>query len=121
VAPIFFGYGFDKKGMEILTGLIVVESLFLSILVGSGIIGIFLLFLFYLHTFTYRIKNYWYKCLWEFLVFQSIIMWTITGGDFFAPHATYIILSLIGFGFAESKNKILQSNPANSLTQRKSV
>lgn len=98
---VFIGYGFDKKGMELLTGLTVVESLFLSVLVGSGIIGFFLMTILYLSMYLKRVRNYWYRCLWEFIFFESILMWTITGGDFFAPHAAYIMMTFIGFGFAE--------------------
>ncbi|MEP2670040.1 MAG: O-antigen ligase family protein [Cyclobacteriaceae bacterium] len=100
---ILFGFGFDEETLLLATNQTVVESFFLQVLVCSGLIGIALLFIFYYCVFKYRKQNFWFKCLWEFILFQSIIQWTITGGDFLAPHALYIVLTLIGFGAAEKK------------------
>ena len=102
---IFFGFGFDERAVWLATQQTVVESYFLQVLFCSGIIGASLLALFYLLAFVSRKKNFWFKCFWEFLIFQSFISWTITGGDFLAPHASYIFLTFLGFGFAKSLGK----------------
>ncbi len=101
---IIFGFGFDENALLITANATVVESYFLEVLVCSGLIGTLLFAIFYLMIFVNRRNNFWYKCCWEFLLFQSIVQWTVTGGDFLAPHATYIFLTFMGFGLASSLN-----------------
>lgn len=97
---IVFGFGFDEGALYKASNQIIVESFFLEVLFCGGIIGLFALALFYIVAYLNRRKNYWYSSLWMFLVFQSIVSWTITGGDFFAPYATYIFMAFMGFGYA---------------------
>jgi hypothetical protein len=106
---IVFGFGFDEQAVWVASQQTVIESYFLQVLFCSGLIGVSLLILFYLLAFIRRRSNFWYRCFWEFLFFQSLISWTITGGDFLAPHASYIFLTFLGFGFAKSMNESNQN------------
>lgn len=99
---VIFGFGYDEEAVLLASKQTVIESYFLQVLFCSGLIGMVLLVGFFLLSYLNRQRNFWYRCLWEFLFFQSIVSWTITGGDFLAPHATYIFMTFLGFGFAKS-------------------
>lgn len=104
---IIFGMGFDEETRYLAANEIVIDSFFLEVLFCGGIIGIIIFPIFYLYSFLKRRKNIWYKSLFEFLIFQSIISWSVTGGDFLAPHATFIFMTFMGFGYAsEMKTKL---------------
>jgi O-antigen ligase len=107
-----FGMGFDK---EILTQKMqwsYIESFYLQVLFSSGLIGFALLLLFYAKIFTIRKSNELFYSLWLFIVFESIIMWSITGGDFYSPHVIFLILMTISLG-REKTNYIKNSVKIN--------
>lgn len=103
---IIFGFGYDEVAVLLASRQTVVESFFLQVLFCSGLVGLVLLFGFYLFALLNRTRNFWYRVLWEFLIFQSIISWTVTGGDFFAPHATFLFMTFLGFAAADGRSQI---------------
>ena len=107
IVNVFFGLGYDKAILKCRTGWSLVESFFLEVLFTGGVISFILLGVFFYSVFLLRKKNFWYGSLWQFLAFQSIFQWSITGGDFVSPHVVYLIMLTLGFGFAiEKKIKI---------------
>jgi hypothetical protein len=106
---VILGLGFDEEIRLMAANETIIDSFFLEVLFCSGIIGIAIFPCIYIYAFLKRKQNYWYKSLFEFLIFQSIVSWSITGGDFLAPHATYILMTFLGFGYASEKNEKYQS------------
>jgi hypothetical protein len=100
---ILFGMGYDEGILEHYTGQSIVESFLLQVIVSSGIIGTILFILFYYAAYQLSKVNLWFDSLWKFLIFESLIQWSITGGDFFSPHVLFVIMAMFGFGYREVK------------------
>lgn len=99
---VFFGLGMDENLLVERTGWGLVESFFLQVLFCSGLIGITLLLIFLILTYLNRNRNIWFYALWIFILLESLVMWTITGGDFYSAHVMFVILVFLGYGYAES-------------------
>lgn len=99
---VLFGLGMDEEVLIEKTGWGLVESFFLQVLFCSGITGIFLLFMFFFLIYLARKRNVWFYTLWMFILLESLFMWSITGGDFYSSHVMYVIMVLLGYGYAQS-------------------
>jgi hypothetical protein len=100
---VLWGVGFDDTTLRLNTGEHIVESFFLQVLVCSGLIGVLVLGIYFLMAFHARVKNKWFAALWQFLLFESIVQWSVTGGDFYSQHVIFVSMTLIGFGLAENR------------------
>lgn len=102
---VFFGMGYDEEIMRTYTGYSIVESFILQVLTSSGLFGFAILILFYLAVYKMSGENVWFSCLWKFLVFETILQWSITGGDFVSPHVLFIFMTFLGFGYNELRRE----------------
>ncbi len=103
-SPLYFfiGLGFDNSIFESITKWSLVESLFLSVLFSSGFIGFFSLLFFFYQSYLVRHKNNWASILFNFLIFNSIVNWSITGGDLLGAPALFFIILSIGLHLRET-------------------
>ena len=90
------GYGFEKQYWYEIVNWNFAESSVLQLLGSSGIIGLTLFLLLIMFLYYNKNKNSYYNILFKYIVFQLIINWSVTGGDFFGVVNTYIIFLLIG-------------------------
>ena len=91
---IIFGIGSDETLLTEKVGAPLIESFYLGLLFSGGVISI-LIFLIFMVLVTYkRNRNIYYRYLFEYLIFQSIIQWTLVGGDFWGPVNMYIMVVL---------------------------
>lgn len=102
-SSILFGLGMDEEHLIKMTGWGLVESFFLQVLFCGGIIGIIILLSFFALVYLNRKRNIWFYSLWLFILFESLLMWSITGGDFYSAHVMYVIMVLLGYGHAEAE------------------
>lgn len=91
---IIFGIGSDETLLSEKVGAPLIESFYLGLLFSGGLISI-LIFLIFMALVTYkRNSNIYHRYLFEYLIFQSIIQWTLVGGDFWGPVNMYIMVVL---------------------------
>jgi hypothetical protein len=98
---VLFGMGYDEAIMRSYTGYSIVESFILQVITSSGLIGLTGFVLFYVVVYKMSTVNLWFACLWKFLIFESILQWSITGGDFVSPHVLFVFMTFLGFGYNE--------------------
>ncbi|MDN5337923.1 MAG: hypothetical protein PWQ20_993 [Thermotogaceae bacterium] len=96
VLTLLFGSGFDEIVSKKNLGVQFAESFYLDIFRSSGILGLVLFMMFLVSVFKNAHHDIFLKSLAEFLALQSIIMWTITGGDFFSAPVLYFIFLMLG-------------------------
>jgi len=99
---IMFGLGFDKEQLQLLSDWTIVESLYLSVLFCSGVLGMAFLLVFLLDSYRLRNKTIWSQTLFSFLVFNSIINWSITGGDLLGAPSLFFCFLAIGLHVRET-------------------
>jgi len=93
---IIFGMGNDSSLYLQINGHSLIESYYLQVLFGSGLIGIIILLYYFYIVYKKSHFNKSYKILFTYLLIQSIINWSITGGDFLSPINLFILFSIMG-------------------------
>lgn len=93
---ILFGLGLDEGAMEARTGWTLVESLYLAIIFSGGLVSLVFFLLFFYFVFKIKRECLWYQALFMFLFFNSIVNWSVTGGDLTGPPALFTVFYFLG-------------------------
>ncbi len=103
---LFFGVGFDENISYRLIKMGFSESLYLDILRSAGITGLLFFMVFLILILKNSSHDKFKKSLAEFLILQSIIMWSVTGGDFFSAPVLYFVFLTLGRSLRIHKIKV---------------
>jgi hypothetical protein len=101
---VIFGLGFDERVLALKTGWDLVESLFLSILFCSGLLGAVTFIYFYVCVFFERRRGPWGAIIFNFIIFNSVINWSVTGGDLLGAPALFFIFIALGLQARSLRN-----------------
>ena len=105
---ILFGIGNDQEIYQNLVNRNLIESFYLQVLFGTGIIGCLILLYYYYNIYFKSKNNIEYKILITYIIFQSFINWSVTGGDFLSPINIFLFFSIMGI-HESRKNGLLTS------------
>ncbi|MDP2562089.1 O-antigen ligase family protein [Psychrobium sp. 1_MG-2023] len=105
---VIWGIGSDESLLLEKVHAPLIESFYLGLLYSGGLISILFIFLFMTLIFCKRNNNIYYRYLFEYIVFQSIIQWTLAGGDFWGPVNMYILIVFLALGQQQKLRKKCQ-------------
>ncbi len=93
---ITFGLGLDEFALEARTGWTVVESMYLSILFCGGFISLWIYLIFVGYVLVIKKFSIWLRVLILFIVVNSVVNWSVTGGDITGAPALFSIFFFLG-------------------------
>ena len=96
IITILFGMGFDPVIVRTVTSESRFESFFLQVLFNGGLFSFFWLVILFLKIYIDRKNSYWSRLLFLFVLFESFVMWSVTGADFWAPQILFLLMILFG-------------------------
>lgn len=92
----FWGIGSDESYLTQKIGAGFIESFYLGLIFCCGVFGCLLFSMFIYVVWSRRHRNKYALYLSEYLFFQSLLQWTVTGGDFWGPVNVYVMSVLLG-------------------------
>jgi len=106
IINMVFGIGFDPNLVSEITTEKRFESFYLQVLFSGGIISLFFIILLLLNIYVQRNLNYWTNLTFLYFLFESIVMWTVTGAGFWSPQISFIMMLLFGLASMRNRNDL---------------
>ncbi|MGB9821333.1 MAG: hypothetical protein ACPLVG_08245 [Pseudothermotoga sp.] len=99
-----FGGGFDESTSLKNFKIKFAESFYLDIIRSGGAISMLIFNIFLFLIFITKSQSIFARSLKEFIAIESVVMWSVTGGDFYSAPVLYFICVALGMLTREAKN-----------------
>nr|WP_315262500.1 O-antigen ligase family protein [uncultured Limnohabitans sp.] len=106
---VLFGIGSNANSLYLNIGAPLIESFYLGLFVSTGVVGTAMFFIFAINIYLSSKESTYMLFLFKYLIYESIILWSIGGGDFWGPINLYITSILLGMHYHFLKLTHLQS------------